>query len=102
VGTLPREDLLRQLLGRLHRFGQAREQRAIFLVGRGSVHEAMWDRWAAVHSLQVALQLSDWWHTAPNDFNTVEFTVELECGIVFLVGMRCCWKQALGRAIPGP
>jgi hypothetical protein len=65
VGTLPREDLLRQLLGRLHRFGQAREQRVTFLVGRGSVHEAMYDRWAAriaswtVKQLQPEVAFSD-------------------------------------------
>jgi hypothetical protein len=47
VGRLPREDLLRQLLGRIHRFGQQQQQRATFLVGRGSVHEAMYDRCGA-------------------------------------------------------
>ncbi|KAF6255624.1 hypothetical protein COO60DRAFT_1462088 [Scenedesmus sp. NREL 46B-D3] len=44
VDTLPREDLLRQLLGRIHRYGQQQEQHVEFLMGRGSVHEAMYDR----------------------------------------------------------
>eukprot|EP00775_Hariotina_reticulata_P005314 gene5314-5549_t len=44
LDTLPREDLLRQLIGRIHRFGQQLEQRVTFLVARGTLQQAMHER----------------------------------------------------------
>lgn len=44
LDTLPREDLLRQLIGRIHRFGQQQEQRVTFLVAKGTLQQAIHER----------------------------------------------------------
>lgn len=44
LDTLPREDLLRQLLGRIHRFGQEKEQKVTFLVAHNTVQQALHNR----------------------------------------------------------
>ncbi|KAF6255625.1 SNF2 family N-terminal domain-containing protein [Scenedesmus sp. NREL 46B-D3] len=50
VDTLPREDLLRQLLGRINRFGQQQEQRLTFLVGTAAcMKPCATGAWGAYH-----------------------------------------------------